>query len=239
MRLTDPRLLDRLAAEYVLGTLRGGARRRFEQELAPGSPARAAVDRWESRLAAWAARFEPVQPRAQTWPALALRLGLASGRQPARRIARLWPALAMAAALAVIAVGLALRSAYDPQRFRAAAVVAQTDGRPLWQVDLAAAGDALRVTVIGEVRTPTDKDFELWALPEGGAPVSLGLLPAHGRTAYALSGAQRRALAAARRIAVSIEPRGGSTTGAPSGPVVHVAPLRLAAGEASRASTAG
>jgi len=45
-----PDLADRLAAEYVTGTLRGPARRRFEQ-LVPAHPAlRAAVRRWESRL---------------------------------------------------------------------------------------------------------------------------------------------------------------------------------------------
>jgi anti-sigma-K factor RskA len=47
-----PELLDRLAAAYALGTLRGGARRRFES-LARQSPAvRAAALLWQERFAA-------------------------------------------------------------------------------------------------------------------------------------------------------------------------------------------
>jgi len=66
------------------------------------------------------------------------------------------------------------------------------------------------------------KSYELWALPRGGAPVSLGLLPAAGRTERTLSEPQRVALLAADKVAVSIEPAGGSPTGSPTGPIVIV-----------------
>ena len=50
MNLLHAELADRLAAEYVLGTLTGGARRRFDA-LLPAHPAlRRAVAGWETRL---------------------------------------------------------------------------------------------------------------------------------------------------------------------------------------------
>jgi anti-sigma-K factor RskA len=53
--------------------------------------------------------------------------------------------------------------------------------------------------------------------------VSLGLMPRSGRGTLQLSDAQRLALSRSRQIAISLEPWGGSPTGAPTGPVLYVA----------------
>jgi anti-sigma-K factor RskA len=67
------------------------------------------------------------------------------------------------------------------------------------------------------------KTYELWALPrDGKPPVSLGLLPRQGESARPLSEHQSAALMAAGKLAVSIEPPGGSPTGTPTGPVIMV-----------------
>ena len=46
-----PELLDQLASAYALGTLRGGARRRFETLAREQAPVRAAALIWQSRVA--------------------------------------------------------------------------------------------------------------------------------------------------------------------------------------------
>jgi anti-sigma-K factor RskA len=56
--------------------------------------------------------------------------------------------------------------------------------------------------------------------------VSLGLLPDAGQLERTLSDTQRSALASAAQVAVSLEPPGGSPTGAPTGPVLFVAALK-------------
>jgi anti-sigma-K factor RskA len=228
MNLANPQLLDRLAAEYVLGTLRGSARRRFERALGDEPSIRTAVAEWEERLWPLSLRTSPVVPRPDTWRRIADRVGLAAHRPP---VPRRWIGrpIVLAAAVALVAVGIALWVRNQGPEFRPAAVVATTDGRPLWRVELVPGRDRMRIEVAGTIDTPAGKDFELWALPEKGAPVSLGLLPAHGRIERALGERQRRALAAARQVAVSVEPRGGSPTGAPTGPVVHVVPITVAA----------
>nr|WP_315493947.1 anti-sigma factor [uncultured Rhodoferax sp.] len=59
--MQHPELLDRLASSYALGTLRGGARRRFEALAREQAPVRAAALIWQSRLAS----LNELQPQAQ------------------------------------------------------------------------------------------------------------------------------------------------------------------------------
>lgn len=68
MRLVDhPHLLDRLAAAYALGTLRGGARRRFEAMARVQAPVRAAALVWQARIAGLLEVQADVQPPAAVW----------------------------------------------------------------------------------------------------------------------------------------------------------------------------
>jgi anti-sigma-K factor RskA len=73
---------------------------------------------------------------------------------------------------------------------------------------------------------PAGRDYELWALPKNGNPVSLGVLPTEGTSTRALTVIQKAALASSSQLAVSIEPPGGSPTAQPTGDIVFVAPLR-------------
>jgi anti-sigma-K factor RskA len=65
-----PELLDRLAASYALGTLRGPARRRFEAIARENAPVRAAALIWQSRLSS----INELQPSAQPAPAVWTRI---------------------------------------------------------------------------------------------------------------------------------------------------------------------
>ena len=69
---------------------------------------------------------------------------------------------------------------------------------------------------------PGGSSYELWLLPaEGGAPISLGVLAALDAR-LTLAEANSARLRAGARLAVSVEPRGGSPTGAPTGPVILI-----------------
>ena len=68
MNLLDhPELLDRLAAAYALGTLRGGARRRFETLARQSPTARAAALIWQQRLAAMTELQGTEAPSPNVW----------------------------------------------------------------------------------------------------------------------------------------------------------------------------
>jgi anti-sigma-K factor RskA len=68
MNLTQhPELLERLATSYALGTLRGGARRRFEAMAREQAPVRAAALIWQSRLSSLNELQTQVAPPVAVW----------------------------------------------------------------------------------------------------------------------------------------------------------------------------
>ena len=73
MRYTEPTLLEHLASNYVLGTLQGGARRRFERLQADRADIRLRVASWEMRLGQLAQSIPPQQVSSKLWPAIAAR----------------------------------------------------------------------------------------------------------------------------------------------------------------------
>jgi len=226
MNYRDPELVALLAGEYVLGTLRGAARARLERVAASNTAVRAEIAFWEERLLPLALALAPVAPRAQTFARIAARLGLAQPRRarPARWL------VALAAVLAVLAIGITWRLLTLEPRYATTAVVTQPDGRSLWQIGISERGDRLKIAAVGASSPGVGKDFELWALSDSGAPpVSLGLVPVSGIERRTLSERQRSAVRAAHQLAISIEPKGGSPTGGPTGPVVHVVAVRRGA----------
>jgi anti-sigma-K factor RskA len=79
-----PEAVDLLAAEYVLGTLRGGARRRFQRYADHDSMIRKSVDEWQRRVSPMAELVAPRMPPAAVWEAIERRLDLAVTRDAAR-----------------------------------------------------------------------------------------------------------------------------------------------------------
>jgi anti-sigma-K factor RskA len=79
--IKNPELLDRLASAYALGTLRGGARRRFETLAREQAPVRAAALIWQSRIAS----MNELQPQSEPSPAVWTRIdNLVQGEQQAQ-----------------------------------------------------------------------------------------------------------------------------------------------------------
>ena len=224
MKSANRELVDRLAAEYVLGTLRGRARRRFERWLLSPQVG-AIVKAWEDRLAGLEPQLAPVTPPATVWHGIEDKLEL---RKMQRRPAARWLAIAASLAFFVMAgILLTYRQPPDvPQLARTQESLLQVDPQTIyWRVEVFGDHQELRLHAQNVYDLPAGKAHELWALPEGGAPVSLGLLPKTGEQRRVLTPAQQTALAGAKQIAVSLEPEGGSLTGAPTGPVLLVAPL--------------
>jgi anti-sigma-K factor RskA len=228
-----PQRADRLAAEYVLGTLRGPARRRF-QNLLPAHPAlRQAVAHWEQRLVMLAASEPGVEPPPRVWQRIEQQLFQATPAPTAPRPG-LWQGLALWRTLSALAVTamLALLVLPQPQPAPQPPVVIVLQANPdvaqaaqvalgvqaTFVASVSADGRALVLRPVGDLALQPQRALELWAVPPQGAPRSLGLVQASGTTTV-LRGQLLQDVAA---FAVSVEPAGGSPTGAPTGPIVSV-----------------
>jgi len=81
--------------------------------------------------------------------------------------------------------------------------------------------NTLTVKRIGAYQAAPDRSLQLWALPTGANPQSLGVL---GDGAVMRLAAARDQVVPAPTLAVTLEPRGG-VTGGPTGPIVFKGPL--------------
>lgn len=79
----DPDLVDRLAGEYALGVLRGGARKRFEALAQQDGRVREAIESWQARVGAMTELAPSVAPPASAWEGVERRLGFGAAWNPA------------------------------------------------------------------------------------------------------------------------------------------------------------
>jgi len=81
----NPELIERLAAEYVLGTLRGPARLRLARLMREDATVAHAVRGWEARLTPMASALREVRPHRRVWSAIEARLRRADWSRRAAR----------------------------------------------------------------------------------------------------------------------------------------------------------
>ena len=76
--------------------------------------------------------------------------------------------------------------------------------------------------------TPPSRSHELWVIPADGKPRSLGVMPSGKTIRIRIIQPMVSQLAKGVTLAVSVEPAGGSPTGAPTGPVIASGTLESA-----------
>lgn len=208
---------DLLAAEYVLGSLEGVERGEAEHLLANDPAFARSVAAWQQRLTPLVAHVPAVAPPADLWRRIEAVIGPAAaataGILPFRRRVRFWQATTIGA-LAIAASLAAFIVLHQPEQAQVAVLSPLAGGAPVLMVTLERNG-GLVVRPTAPISVASDKDLELWALPQGETrPRSLGVLPPSGRQLTAQ-------LAPNTQLLVSLEPKGGSPTGLPTGPVLY------------------
>ncbi len=218
---------DVLAAEYALGVLDGAERLGAERRFATDAAFAREVEAWQARLDAFTAEIAAEQPAPHVWAGIAQRLD-ASGAVVELRLRRslaLWrtataTAGALAAALALVVVWPHPTPAPAPVL---TARLAATAKGPTVFVAFYDPGRKAIVLTPASVSSAQDRSPELWLIPTGGKPISLGV--AAFENSVQMIPAASLVSVGSGTLAVSVEPRGGSPTGQPTGPVIATGQL--------------
>ena len=222
---------DLAAAEYVIGLLTPAEAREVETR-AVGDPVLArSIQAWERRLSGMARWVRPMTPPASVWRRLEAEIMAqpAPQTQPGRNaglewrgwLAQAWGSLAFwrgVAAASFLAGAMLVAAVLGPKLWTSqsavAALIPLDSPMPAFLVMVTKDGYATVIANAAEVQP--GNSLELWGLPPGAAaPVSLGVIPATGRIRMPAI------VSAGTLLLVSSEPKGGSPTGAPTGPVVY------------------
>jgi len=248
MNMTDEQLEreppsdDLLAAEFVVGVLDADARRRVQSRVDAEPAFAGLVAAWEQRFAALLAEIDPVTVPAHVWLRLRTRLGwspVEGARRGVWQDVNFWraaTAVAAAAAIAVVVVGripqaptptpappqVAVQPAPAAEEAAAKPVtlLAHEDGTPGWLASVDVARGSVLMVPIPAPADAQGRVPELWLIPAGEAPVSLGLVSIDKSHTVSVPAAIRRALAVGSTLAITLEPQGGAPQGIPTGPII-------------------
>ncbi len=215
MNYDDPDLLDRLAAEYVFGSLSSRARRRFERLRQQLPAAEKAARDWERRLMPLSASVPSERPPAGVWNAIDERTGGGEPRASPRSWRWLRPAWGFAfGVLATLGVVRLFPDAMPidaivqergtlPQSYVGLLTDAQNNA-----VLLASStrhGRILSVKWLRPAEVPSGRVPVLWALPRDGAPFIVGVVPHADQATLMLADTSEKLFFNVPRLAVSFE----------------------------------
>ena len=178
-------LRDRLAAEYVLGSLRGGARRRFEGWMYSDASLRMLVKEWERRLLPMHEFVRAQEPSPQVWRNIEMRLHL----KPERSSWHFWRGFGLGTASAAVAAALLVAVSLQQLRgptYDLVATLTDQQAQPALLVQADTGKRLLQVHIVGGTPVPPDRSLQLWAIPKKGSPRSLGVLGTEGRGTFSL-----------------------------------------------------
>ena len=222
--------LEAMAGEYALGTLAAAERIEAQTLLSQNSEFAAAVDLWTRRLVPLLLAIPAVAPPAQLRARILANVATAgsSGNvvDLGRRVA-FWRGVSLAAS--AIAAALALFILFKPEPPAAPGnfvAVLQPEGPgPAFVASIDIKDGTISVKRLG-AQAEAGKTYELWAVGGGrAAPQSLGVIDASLKIPADQLGKVDPATLGETVFAISLEPQGGSPTGAPTGPVLYTGKL--------------
>ena len=234
MNYQRPELQDRLASEYVLGTLHGRARKRFQRLLQQDAKLRDAVAFWEQELVPMASVLSVPAPKAQVWEAIAERV---APRSESRARGGFFERLFTLATLGPLAAGLFVGVAvmlvapmmretppgqvaegHVPQSY--AGFLQDGNGKVTALVNSLRYGTIVDIKLLHPVSIAADRMLYLWALPSGKPPLLLGTIPSQGKGTLTLPATSEALLSQVTELAVSSEPTSSTPPAQPSQPFV-------------------
>ncbi len=224
MNYANDHLRNKLAAEYVIGTLHGKARLRFERLLHKDTQLRKVVAHWEQQLFPLSEATKPATPGKRVWQAILQRIQPQTIQTPTfwQRL-NIWRTISIGATAAALFLAVQIVDLIQIERvaeYQYVTILSNDEAKASWILRVYQNTGKMTVQALNVTHPGFKKAFELWMLPDGQAPRSLGLIPVSGEHTITLTDPLIRVLNASKALAVSLEPENGSPTGTPTGPVL-------------------
>jgi len=228
MNYDHPELLDRLAAEYVFGSMTPLARRRFQRLRRQLPAADAAASAWERRLMPLSRVVPEARPSAGVWDAIDRRTGGGARSAPARGW-RAWLQPALGLAFGVLATIGFVRLYPDalvpiesivqsrdtlPQSY--VGLLTDAQNNPVMLLSSTRHGRVLSVKRLRPFAPPAGRVAVLWALPQNGAPFVVGVVPAGDHATIPLADESEKLFFTVPRLAVSFDAAAPGAAASPS-----------------------
>jgi anti-sigma-K factor RskA len=217
---------DMIAAEYVLGVLPDEQRAAASARIRDDAGFAQLVNEWTARLSPLDEAYSETAAPASVKRALDARLFASSSvKVPGLwENLGLWRVLAFGA-MAIAAVAMIPNLRQPGPAIEVAPIVAPMQAADSGEVRFVAlyqpGSDEIRISKV-KAEKGADKDFELWLVDEGGAPQSLGVFADASEMRVKLKPEIIAKIDSGDAFAVSIEAKGGSTSGAPSADIIAV-----------------
>jgi anti-sigma-K factor RskA len=208
---------DILAAEFALGLLDAN-----ESDVVR---ARARVDAMLAlRISWWRDQLAPLASEASTpappgvWRKIEAKL---PGNDNSGTLMQRWRAAAVAAMSVAAALMLFIGTRPAPVAvIPAAPMMAALSGEKGAAVAVSYDATSGKMMVAPTTLDPGKGDAELWVIPEGGSPLSMGVVNAKLAEAHVVPVAKRPMILPGATFAITQEVKGGSPSGQPAGPIV-------------------
>ncbi len=233
----EPPSDDLGAAEYVLGVLEAGPRLAAESRILTDRAFADLVAGWQRRFAPLTLELRPVEVPSRVWMRIQERLGWSldppSVSQGARSLSfwRIAAGVAATVALGLLVVDFVPRwiapKVAETQIAQVVTTLSRDDGSPGWLATVDARRDALLVVPVPSAPDPQGRAAELWLIPSGQAPRSLGRVFFDRANTVAVPAGWRTDLTGNALLAITLEPATGIPHAAPTGPIVAKGTIRL------------
>lgn len=228
LRYNNPELQNLLAANYVIGTLRGPARKRMETLMRDDIELRKQVIQWEEKLQPIHHTTPVVKPKKSTWKKISSSIGGITDplmQQVMRRL-RFYKYLAASAVASALVMGVMTWSTLNtvvPAPINYVAVMKDTQDVPSMVVTISKneQGRLLALDMLKKPALEENQSLQLWAISqEDGSITSLGVIQREKRINKSLSKPEWGLIKNAEFLIVSVENQGGSDSGAPSNDII-------------------
>ena len=247
---------DDLAGEYVLGVLGAEQRRDVQSRLPKDTALASDVQAWETRLTPLFDEIAPVNVPNYVWSRICDALGIqpasSNTQRPAvsREERSFWSSLGFwrgvsglaMASVGVLAIALLTQkptivevpvnvpvevpAQVPPPQPGLVSTLAQDNGSAGF---VAAVDRDTGVMTVTPLMAPPDdgRVQEMWVIPNGQKPISLGVLDASKPQAHKLPSNLLAAVSTDAIFAVTLEPPGGAPGGNPTGPIIAKGSIAL------------